>query len=72
MRASWTLIAHRYKLIAILQILRRSLHDFDLETGLLTLSFIAALALTVLAVFAADRARARSLFIDRFYKSIFA
>jgi peptidoglycan/LPS O-acetylase OafA/YrhL len=58
--------------IAILQILRRSLHDFDLETGLLTLSFVAAVALTVLAVFAADRVRARSLFIDRFYKSIFA
>jgi peptidoglycan/LPS O-acetylase OafA/YrhL len=58
--------------IAILQILRRSLRDFDLETGLLALTFIAAVALTVLAVFAVDRARARSLFIDQFYKSIFA
>lgn len=58
--------------IAILQLLRRSLHDFDLETGLLTLTFVAALAITVLAVFAADRVRAKSVFIDRFYKSIFA
>jgi hypothetical protein len=58
--------------IAILQILRRSLHGFDLETGLLTLTFLAAVVLTVLAVFAVDRVRTRSLFIDRFYKSIFA
>ena len=58
--------------IAILQILRRSLRDFDPETGLLALTFLAAVALLVLAVFAADRLRARSLFIDRFYKGIFA
>jgi hypothetical protein len=58
--------------IAILQILRRSLRDFDPETGLLALTFLAAVALLVLAVFAADRVRARSLLIDRFYKGIFA
>jgi hypothetical protein len=58
--------------IAILQMLRRSLRDFDLATVPLVLTFVAAVALTVLSVFAVDRVRARSLFIDRFYKSVFA
>jgi hypothetical protein len=58
--------------IAVLQILRTSLLDFDLGTALLVLTFAAAVILTVLAIFAVDHVRAKSLLVDRCYKGIFA
>jgi hypothetical protein len=58
--------------IALLQILRRSLHGIDLGTVPLGLTFVAAVALTVMAVIAMDRVRATSLVVDQLYKGVFA
>ncbi len=58
--------------VAILQVMRRLLMHVNLGAALLTLSFIAALALTVISVDLVDGARLRSPAADRLYKSIFA
>jgi hypothetical protein len=58
--------------IAILQLLRGGLRHVALGTGELVLSFLAALALTVLAVIAMDRARSQSVTVDHLYKGVFA
>jgi peptidoglycan/LPS O-acetylase OafA/YrhL len=58
--------------IALLQILRRSLHSIDLGTVPLGLTFVASVALTVMAVIAMDRVRATSLVVDQLYKGVFA
>ena len=58
--------------VAILRLLRGALRYTDLNTALLVLSFVVALALTVLAVVALDRARSKSVTVDRVYKEIFA
>jgi hypothetical protein len=52
-------------------LLRSALRYTDLNIGLLVLSFVAALALTILAVVVVDRARSSSV-IDRVYRGIFA
>jgi hypothetical protein len=57
--------------IAILQVLRRSLVDFDLEPALLASTFIGAAVLTLIAVTMMHFARAKSPLVDRFYKAIF-
>jgi peptidoglycan/LPS O-acetylase OafA/YrhL len=58
--------------IAILQILKASLRHFDLGLVLLSLSFLAAFALTIISVEVLDRARARVSSLDRLYKAVFA
>jgi hypothetical protein len=58
--------------VAILQLLRGGLHRLELGTGEMVLSFVAALALTVLTVIAMDHARSKSLTGDRLYKAVFA
>jgi len=58
--------------IAILQLLRGGLGSINLGTSQLVLSFVAAIALTIIAVVALDRARSKSLAVDRLYKLVFA
>lgn len=57
--------------IAILQLLRRSLH-MELEAWALGASFLAAIALTLVAVKAVDRARSMSAFVNRLYGAVFS
>ena len=59
--------------IAILQLLHGGLRSLDLgETATMVISFIAAFALTILAVQAMDRARRSSKIVDRSYRAVFA
>ena len=58
--------------IAILQILAASLRHFNLGFAVLSLSFVAAFALTIVSVEVVDRARARAASMDRLYKAVFA
>ena len=58
--------------IAILQILAASLRHFDIGFTALSLSFVAAFALTVISVEVVDRARAKAASMDRLYKAVFA
>jgi peptidoglycan/LPS O-acetylase OafA/YrhL len=57
--------------IAILQLLRRSLGG-ELAAWTLVLSFLAAVALTVISVEAVDRARVRAPIVNRLYGAVFA
>ena len=58
--------------IAILQILAASLRHVDLGFVWLSVSFIAAFALTIISVELLDRFRARVVSVDRLYKLVFA
>ena len=58
--------------IAILQVLRRGLRHVALEPLTLTISFLMALGLTVLAVLILDRLRARAQTINRLYGAVFS
>jgi hypothetical protein len=58
--------------IAVLQMLYRSLRDFDLGAGVLLMTFIGAFALTMISVEFVDRARGKSTALDTFYRAIFA
>lgn len=57
--------------IAILQLLRRNL-GMELAAWVLGASFLAAIALTLFAVRAVDRARAKSPIVDRMYAAVFS
>jgi len=58
--------------IAVLQLIFRSLRHVNVEVGVAGISFVEAFALTVLAVEAVDRVRARSTTVERLYKTVFA
>jgi hypothetical protein len=58
--------------IAVLQVLYRSLRQVALARIGLGISFVGAFALTIVTVKAADRARAKSRTVDRFYKAVFS
>jgi|SRR5579863_25123 len=58
--------------IAILQILAASFRHVDFELLVLSTSFVAAFALTVISVEVVDRARAKAVSVDRLYKAVFA
>jgi hypothetical protein len=58
--------------IAILQALHRALGHSGSGIGIMAASFVAAFALTVLAVEATDWLRARVGTVDRIYKIVFA
>ncbi len=58
--------------IAILQILAASLRHVNLGFVVLSVSFAAAFALTIISVEVVDRARARAASMDRLYKAVFA
>jgi peptidoglycan/LPS O-acetylase OafA/YrhL len=59
--------------IAALQLLHQGLRRTDLGGGsALTVSFLAAIMLTILVVAATDRARRRNAAVDRLYKAVFA
>ncbi len=58
--------------IAILQILAASLHHINFGFAVLSASFVAAFALTIISVEVVDRLRTRVASIDRLYKAVFA
>ncbi len=58
--------------MVILQILSAGSHFVHLGVAVLGISFVAALALTIVSVEVVDRARARTASIDRLYKIVFA
>ncbi len=58
--------------IAILQILAASLRRANFGFAVLSLSFLAAFALTIVSVEVVDRLRARLASMDRLYKAVFA
>jgi peptidoglycan/LPS O-acetylase OafA/YrhL len=59
--------------IAVLQLLHRGMRHISLGTyGLLSMSFLAAFALTMMSVEAVHRARARSTTVDGLYKAVFS
>lgn len=58
--------------IAILQVLRRAFRNTDLGPGVLTVSFLLAIALTVFSVEVVDGARRRSTAVDKVYRWVFA
>jgi peptidoglycan/LPS O-acetylase OafA/YrhL len=58
--------------IAILQLLRRSSRNMEQGAWVLSLSFLVAVALTLLTVEAVDRMRAEAKAVDRVYKVFFA
>jgi peptidoglycan/LPS O-acetylase OafA/YrhL len=58
--------------IAILQILNAAFRRWDGGLAALTISFVAAFALTVVSVEIMDRARALNARVDRMYKVVFA
>ena len=58
--------------IAILQILSAAFHHTNLGFAALCISFVAAFTLTIACTEVVDRARVRSLSVDRLYKAIFA
>jgi len=57
--------------IAILQLLHRALSPATMGIGLLSASFVAGFALTMLSVEALDRLRPRSRALDQFYRVAF-
>jgi peptidoglycan/LPS O-acetylase OafA/YrhL len=58
--------------IAILQILAASLRHANFGFVVLSVSFVAAFALTIISVEVVDRVRARVASMDRLYKAVFA
>jgi peptidoglycan/LPS O-acetylase OafA/YrhL len=58
--------------ILILQFLRRGFRLVDLRPSTLAISFVAALALTIISVAAVDRLRSKSAFIDGLYRAVFS
>jgi hypothetical protein len=58
--------------IAILQILAAGLRHVNFGFAVLSVSFAAAFALTIISVEVVDRARARAASMDRLYKAVFA
>ncbi|MFZ1975901.1 MAG: hypothetical protein WAU89_23870, partial [Candidatus Acidiferrales bacterium] len=58
--------------IAILQILAAGLRHVNFGFVVLSVSFVAAFALTIVSVEVVDRARARAASMDRLYKAVFA
>jgi len=58
--------------IAILQILAASLRHINFGFAVLSMSFVAAFALTIISVEVVDRLRARVASMDRLYKAVFA
>lgn len=58
--------------IAILQLLYRTLRHAEPGAGVLSLSFGAAFALTMMSVVLLEHARARSTTADRLYKAVFS
>lgn len=58
--------------IAMLQILAASLRHANFGFVMLSVSFVAAFALTIMSVEVVDRLRARVLSMDRLYKAVFA
>ena len=58
--------------IAILQILAASLRHANFGFVMLSVSFVAAFALTIMSVEIVDRLRARVVSMDRLYKAVFA
>ena len=58
--------------IAILQLLAASLRHFNFGFVLLSVSFVAAFALTIISVEVVDRLRARVASMDRLYRAVFA
>jgi peptidoglycan/LPS O-acetylase OafA/YrhL len=58
--------------IAILQLLRRGLRNANSQVWVLGLSFLAAIALTFIAVEAVDRARTKVPIVNRLYAAVFA
>jgi hypothetical protein len=58
--------------IAILQILAASLRHANFGLVMLSVSFVAAFALTIISVEIVDRVRARAASMDRLYKAVFA
>lgn len=58
--------------IAILQILAASLRRFNFGFAILSASFVAAFALTIISVELLDRLRTKMATIDRLYKAVFA
>jgi hypothetical protein len=58
--------------IAILQVLAASLRHANFGFLLLSVSFVAAFALTIISVEAVDRLRARVARIDKLYRTVFA
>lgn len=58
--------------IAILQVLAASLRHANFGFAALSVTFAAAVALTILSVEAVDRLRARAASMDKLYKAVFA
>jgi peptidoglycan/LPS O-acetylase OafA/YrhL len=58
--------------VAILQLLSAAFRHVDRGVAVLSISFVAAFALTIVSVEVADRARAKMAGIDRLYKAVFA
>jgi hypothetical protein len=58
--------------IAILQILSAGFHRVNLGTATLGVSLLSAFALTIIGVELVDRARLKSVGVDRLYKAVFA
>jgi peptidoglycan/LPS O-acetylase OafA/YrhL len=58
--------------IAILQFLRGSLPRGDLAAWISAVSFVVALALTIISVEAVDRARAKAPLVNRLYGAVFS
>lgn len=58
--------------IVVLQLLRRSLREVDLDPGVLAATLVAALCVTVITVEALDRARIRASTVNRIYGAVFS
>jgi peptidoglycan/LPS O-acetylase OafA/YrhL len=58
--------------IAILQILAASVRHANFGLAMLSVSFVAAFALTIMSVEVVDRLRTRVVSMDRLYKAVFA
>ncbi len=58
--------------VAILQVLRSGFRHIDLGAGVLPISFVAALCLTMITVVAVDRARAKANAVDWLYGAVFS
>ena len=58
--------------IAILQVLAASLRHINFGFAILSASFVAAFALTIISVEVIDRLRTRVVSMDRLYKAVFA
>jgi hypothetical protein len=58
--------------IAILQLLSACLRHLNLGSGVMVISFVAAFALTMVTVEVMERAKRKSILVDRLYKVAFA